>query len=79
MAIELSIISPLKTIFQDKVDSFIAPGEDGLLGVLKNHAPIISLLKKGEIVVTQGSQQEKFPIESGFLNLVNNQAIIIID
>jgi F-type H+-transporting ATPase subunit epsilon len=66
MAMYLEIITPDKNIYKGEVDYVNLPGADGSFGVLKDHAPIISTLKEGEIVFfkTEGGDYE-FDSESG--------------
>ncbi len=79
MSIQLSIIDTTSVLYEGEVESFIAPGEDGLFGVLKDHAPLVSLLKEGKVIIKEKNNSEKeIEISSGFLNLVNNKAIIIV-
>ena len=49
----LEIISPQQTIFSGEVTEVFLPGAEGNFEVLNDHAPIISLLQKGEIKVTK--------------------------
>ena len=48
----LEIITPENKLFEGEVTSVKFPGTDGEFGVLNNHAPIISTLTKGKIIVT---------------------------
>lgn len=52
----LEIVSPEATLFSSEVDSVIAPGINGEFEMLKNHAPIVSLLKEGTIKINTHSQ-----------------------
>ena len=48
---QLEIVSPEKTIFSGEAKSVHLPGSEGYFQVLNNHAPIVSTLKKGEILI----------------------------
>lgn len=50
---QLEIITPDKNIYKGEVDYVNFPGADGSFGVLKDHAPVISTLKEGEITLLQ--------------------------
>ncbi|MBP94137.1 MAG: hypothetical protein CMC55_08480 [Flavobacteriaceae bacterium] len=52
----LEIVSPEATLFSSEVDSVILPGINGEFEMLKNHAPIVSLLKEGTIKINTNSQ-----------------------
>lgn len=61
----LEIVSPEATLFSGDVDSVTVPGINGEFEMLKNHAPIVSILKEGNIKVA-GSVQLKKEVESKF-------------
>ena len=48
----VDIITPDENLFTGEASSIIAPGSDGSLGILDNHAPLISSLKEGEVKLT---------------------------
>lgn len=52
----LEIVSPEATIFSAEVDSVVVPGVNGEFEMLKNHAPIVSLLKAGIIKIHTHTQ-----------------------
>ena len=47
----LEIVSPEATLFSSEVDSVVVPGVNGEFEMLKDHAPIVSILKEGTIRV----------------------------
>jgi F-type H+-transporting ATPase subunit epsilon len=47
----LEIVSPEETLFNENVDSVSVPGIDGNFQMLENHAPIVSILKKGTVMI----------------------------
>lgn len=52
----LEIVSPEATLFSSEVDSVVVPGVDGEFEMLKDHAPIVSILKEGTIRVNTHTQ-----------------------
>ncbi len=52
----LEIVSPEATLFSNEVDSVVVPGINGEFEMLKNHAPIVSLLQQGIIRIKMHSQ-----------------------
>ena len=76
----LNILSPEKSIYDGESSSLIAPGEAGDLGVLPDHAPLVTTLKPGRIVFkNQGGQETT--IESrgkGFLEVLKNDVTVIL-
>ena len=51
MPMSLEIITAERRVFSDEVDMVIAPGFDGQLGILPKHAPLMTMLKPGELMV----------------------------
>ncbi|PNQ74945.1 hypothetical protein C1T31_02080 [Hanstruepera neustonica] len=52
----LEIVSPEATLFSSEVDSVLVPGVNGEFEMLKDHAPIVSLLKEGTIKIHTHTQ-----------------------
>lgn len=75
---QLDIIAPDKKIFSGEIEYVQLPGIDGLFGVLKDHAPIISGLKAGLITLMDKNKQEQtFSINGGVAE-VNQQSILVL-
>ena len=76
----LEIITPESKLFEGEVTSVKFPGTDGEFGVLNNHAPIISTLTKGSIVVIDNNNESKnFDINGGVIEMQNNKIIVLVD
>lgn len=72
---KLYILSPERSIYSGEVDSVTLPGVVGLFTVRINHAPLISTLKKGDVVFQEadGDKSEKtVGIEGGFVEVKEN-------
>ena len=52
----LEIVSPEATLFSAEVDSVVVPGVNGEFEMLKDHAPIVSILKEGTVKINTHSQ-----------------------
>lgn len=77
---KLSIVSPERILFEDDVVSLVVPGGEGYLGVLANHAPLISTLKVGEIKFRDTDNKEVWMATSGgFVEVSNNKATILVE
>jgi len=60
---KLEIITPETTLYQGTAKALLVPGTDGFIGILDNHAPLISTLKEGQIKITDEKGAETlFPI-----------------
>lgn len=76
----ISILTPDKEIFAGDIKSVKVPGAAGQLQILNNHAPLISSLQKGEVVVvkTDGGAPLKFTIEKGFVEVLRNEVALLV-
>ncbi len=77
--IALHIVSPEGTLVEQTVSAVTLPGTVGPFEVLKNHAPIISSLEKGEIVYVSEGVEHRLPIASGFVEVRNNQVDVCVE
>ena len=77
--ISLHIVSPERTLVEQAVSSVTLPGTIGPFMVLKNHAPIISSLEKGEIVYVSEGRESRLPISGGFAEVRDNQVDVCVE
>ncbi len=75
----IDIVTPGSTVFSGEANSFFAPSVDGYFEILKNHAPFISILKTGKIVITQNGVKKYFAISSGFAEVLNNRITVLAE
>ncbi|MDP3982165.1 MAG: hypothetical protein Q8P70_01285 [bacterium] len=79
MAFPLFIFSLDRELFAGKANTISLPGADGRIQILPNHAPLISLLKEGEIVIEQESgDSQKLPIEGGVAEVREEKVVVLV-
>ena len=71
--IKLHIVSPEGTLVEQAVSVVTLPGTVGPFEVLKNHAPLISSLDKGDIVYVSEGVEHRLPIADGFVEVRDNK------
>jgi F-type H+-transporting ATPase subunit epsilon len=76
--LKVSVISPESVLFEGEVSSVVAPAYDGEVGILENHAPMMTLLGSG-VLRLGGSAERRFNIEGGFLQVVENNVRIVTE
>ena len=76
----LSVITKDKIVYDKHVVSLIAPAELGYLGVLADHAPLITTLKKGKLLAREegGGEFEMAIKDGGFLEVFDNKAKVLL-
>lgn len=74
------ILSPKAQILDEEVVSIVAPGAAGYLGVLANHAPLITTMADGELKVRfAGGNERRFHIKGGILRVSHNTAVLLTE
>lgn len=77
---QLKVVTPEEVVFDDEVISLIAPGALGYLGILSNHAPLISTLVTGFLIITDKNKDKHYyEVSGGFLEVDHNQAYLLAD
>ena len=75
----LVIITAEKLVYSDEVSSVVAPGSAGQLGILPNHAPLLTSLKPGELKVLKEGEESNIAVSGGFLEVLQNVVTILAD
>jgi F-type H+-transporting ATPase subunit epsilon len=77
--IKLSIITPDKPVFEGDVTSVTVPGTAGNFEVLVNHAPIVSSLDKGKVIIRNGKSEETYQITGGVVEVIQNKVTVLAE
>ena len=78
--LNVEIVTGERVVFQEsEVDMVVAPGADGQLGVLPQHAPLVTLLDAGELRVHKGNAQQSLFVFGGFMEVTPDKVIILAD
>jgi len=77
---KLEILTPDKIVYEGDVTSVTVPGTMGSFQILSDHAPIISTLEQGSIIV-QSTQKgiETFSVKSGVLEVLDNKVMVLVE
>lgn len=76
----IEIITPDATLFQGEATYVFLPGSDGSLGIMKNHAPLISSLKKGILrIKDQAGKEMKFEVKGGTVEVMKNKVVVLAE
>jgi len=75
----LEILTPDKKVYEGEVNSVTVPGAQGSFEVLNNHAPIISTLEDGKVIIRGGEGERSFFIEGGVVEVINNKVVVLAE
>lgn len=77
---KFEVVTPQRKILTEEVESVIAPGTEGYLGVLPRHAPLLTTLKPGVIYYRKvGGKRERMAVSGGFMEAGPDRVIILAD
>jgi F-type H+-transporting ATPase subunit epsilon len=77
--LRLEIITAERQVFADDVNAVIAPGIEGELGILPHHAPLMTMLKPGELLIRKDSNETYMVVSGGFLEIRPDKVIVLAD
>ena len=75
----LEILTPDKKVFEGEATSVTLPGTLGFFEILNNHAPIISTLNDGKLVIRDGGKEDVFFIQGGVVEAINNKVTVLAE
>ena len=79
-AFSLNVITPEKVVYSNEVASVTAHGSDGYLGVLAQHAPLITTLEPGLLSITEPDEKKvTFSVNKGIMEVRKNKVVVLAD
>jgi F-type H+-transporting ATPase subunit epsilon len=78
-SIRLEIVTPEKMLVREDVDEVVVPGEEGYLGVLPGHTPLLATLKGGDLWYRKGQEKTHVDIAGGFVEVLPDRVTILAE
>lgn len=75
----LEIVTAEREVFSDDVSAVVAWGIEGQLGILPHHAPLMTMLGPGDLLVRKDNEEHYLAITGGFLEVRPDKVIILAD
>ena len=75
----LEIITAEHEVYADDVDVVVAPGIEGQLGILPHHAPLMTALQPGELMIRKNGEESYLAVTGGFLEVLGNKVTVLAD
>jgi len=75
----LEILTPDKKVYEGEASSVTLPGALGQFEILNNHAPIISTLEDGKLIIRNSGKEEVFFIQGGVAECLNNVITVLAE
>ncbi len=75
--LSVSVLSPEQTVFEGEATHVVVPALDGLLGILRGHAPLMAILGEGILRVENAGTTQSFRISGGFLQVADDVVTVL--
>lgn len=80
MPIHVELVTQERKVFDDAAcDKVQIPAVEGEMGVLPGHAPVLTTMGFGELVITKGNAEERYAIYGGVVDVRPNKVVILAD
>ena len=76
---DLSLVTPEGAAYEGEAEMLIVPGASGEIGVLARHAPLVAMLKAGEIRVKAAGEWQAFAAGPGYFKVQQDRALVLVD
>ena len=80
-AMQVSLVSPEQALFDGDATAVVAPAYDGKVGILHGHAPFLTLLGQGDLVIRRKGEDasRRFHVAGGFLQVVGDRVRVVAE
>jgi F-type H+-transporting ATPase subunit epsilon len=79
LTIKIDVVSAERMVYSDEVDIVVAPGVEGQLGILPHHAPLMTMLQPGELLLRKGKDEVSLCIAGGFLEVRPDKVVVLAE
>lgn len=76
---DLSLVTPDGAAFEGEAEMLVVPGAAGEIGVLARHAPLVAMLKAGEVRVKSNGEWTAFAAGPGYFKVQQDRALVLVD
>ena len=77
--LQLDIVTAERLVSSEQIDVLVAPGVEGELAVLAHHAPLLTVLKPGEIRILNDGEESDIAVSGGFMEVMPDKVTILAD
>ena len=79
MPMRLEIVTAERVLFEGEVETVVAPGSEGELGVLPHHAAVMTMLRSGELRYRIGGDESYLSVTGGFMDIRGDHVVVLAD
>ncbi len=75
----IELVTPEQVVYEGQVEVVTLPGTEGSFQIMNNHAPIISSLKEGELVIKIEKEERFFQVSGGVVEVLQNKVMVLTE
>lgn len=80
MPLKVQIVTAEREVFaEEAVDMVVAPGSEGVVGILPRHAPLLTTLQPGIVRIKRNGTEDAISVGGGFLQVARDKVLILAD
>jgi F-type H+-transporting ATPase subunit epsilon len=79
LTLHVEVVTQDRNVYSGEADMVVAPGSEGVLGILPRHAPLLTLLKIGELRIKHDNDEEAIFVAGGFMEVYHNVVTVLAD
>ena len=84
MGVQLRVVSVERSLFEGEVDGqgrpfLVCEGTEGELGILPRHAPLLTTLRPGPLLIRNGAEETELFVGGGFLEVLPDRVTVLAD
>lgn len=79
LTLHVEIVTQDRNVYSGEADMVVAPGSEGVLGILPRHAPLLTMLKPGELRIKYNNDEEALFVAGGFMEVSHNVVTVLAD
>ena len=77
--LDVHVVTPEREVWSGPADMVVATTDDGQIGILAGHAPLLALLGNGPLQIVDGPSREEATIEGGFLHVAHDRVDVLAE
>src|SRR5258708_514362 len=77
--LHVEVVTAERELYNGEADIVSAPGSEGRMGILPQHAPLLAFLAPGALRITLRGEEEALFVSGGFLEVSNNGVTVLAD
>jgi len=77
--VRVTVVSPERQLYDGDATAVVAPAFDGQVGILEHHAPFLTLLGRGDLLIRRGGATQQFAVEGGFAQVTRDRVRVVVE